>query len=215
VKQLAAAGLLAPVENGRYGLGPRIIQLDRQLRVSDPMIGAMQAIEPQLPRWAADQAWLLCRLFKDRVLCIHRSGTLRTRLSFSRGFPMPLFRGATAKVVLAYLSDHHQRRLYRDERKRIEESGLGASWPEFRAAMMGIREHGYAGTVAEADPGVFGIAAPILAADGRVIGSLSNVRAVARLDLSRWPREGAELIDIARRIGAGMHAKHAPAVPVE
>lgn len=59
VGELAAAGLLTQSAPGRHSLGPRIIQLDRQLRESDPLLAAMRMTEPTLPRWSREQLWLL------------------------------------------------------------------------------------------------------------------------------------------------------------
>ncbi len=215
VKELSDSGFLTPAGNARYSLGPRIIQLDRQLRVSDPMLASMRMVEPDLPRLHGDQAWLLCRLFKDTVICIHRAGSFRSKLSFSRGFPMPLFSGATSKVVLAFLSDHQHMRLYLNNQRLIAESGLGETWEEFRASVRQIRKHGYAGSVAEVDPGVFGIAAPIFSPEGRLVGSISNVRPVAQLDKARWAKEGRQLTAIAARISAGMSAILGKTVHIE
>src|SRR6476469_7681013 len=42
VKELTDAGLLATVGKGRFVLGPKIIELDRQIRVCDPLLAVAQ-----------------------------------------------------------------------------------------------------------------------------------------------------------------------------
>jgi DNA-binding IclR family transcriptional regulator len=200
VRELADAGLLTQAETARYSLGPRIIQLDRQLRVSDPLLKAMQALEPTLPRWSDEQIWLLCRLYRDTVTCIHQVGHLRQGVSFSRGFPMPLFRGATSKVILAFLPERHYTRLYLDNPELVKDAGLGTNWNEFKASLRQIRQHGYAISVGEVDTGLFGIAAPVLGANQKVIGSVSLVRPASQLDKARWEVECNALVDIATRL---------------
>ena len=200
VGELADAGLLAQAAPGRYSLGPRIIQLDRQLRESDPLLAAMRAIEPTLPRWSREQLCLLCRVYHDAVTCIHTSGHLGHAASFSRGYPMPLFRGATSKAILSCLHERQCTKLYLRNADRVREAVLGASWPEFKATLREIRQKGYAVSVGEVDSGVFGIAAPIFGANRRVIGSISVVRATSALDARRFGKESKTLIDIATQL---------------
>ena len=200
VGELADAGLLAQAAPGRYCLGPRIIQLDRQLRESDPLLAAMRAIEPTLPRWSREQLRLLCRVYRDTVTCIHQSGDLGHAVSFSRGYPMPLFRSATSKAILSFLHERHCTKLHLRNTDRVREAGLGASWPEFEATRREIRQKGYAMSAGEVDSGVFGIAAPIFGAHRRVIRSISVVRAASALDATRFAKESNALIDFGTQL---------------
>jgi DNA-binding IclR family transcriptional regulator len=204
VRELADAGLLTQAESARYSLGPRIIQLDRQLRVTDPLLLAMQSIERELPRWTDEQMWLLCRLYRDTVTCIHQVGTLKRGLSFSRGFPMPLFRGATSKAILAFLPERHCTRLFLDHPGLVKDAGLGETWSEYKASLRQIRQNGYAVSVGEVDEGVFGIAAPVLGANQKVIGSISVVRPASQLDRARWDVESKVVIDVGVRLSRAM-----------
>lgn len=209
VGELAEAGLLVAVQSGCYSLGPRILRLDRQLRDSDPMLAAFRRIEPGLRplgrgQDAREQTWLLCRMFRDSVICIHQSGSVATDISFSRGFPMPLFRGATSKAILAFLPDRQLMRLYLANQAAVADAGLGADWKAFKAVLRDIRRDGYVASVSEVDRGVFGIAAPVFDPEGRVIGSISCVRPVAALDRARWAREGGVLVGTAAAISKGM-----------
>ncbi|EEA04625.1 transcriptional regulator, IclR family [Burkholderia sp. H160] len=200
IRELSASGLLAPVATGRYSLGPRIIQLNRQLEESDPMLIAMQTIEADLPPFAAAQKWHLCRLFRDRVVAIGEYGHLDKDVSYRRGCPMPLLRGATSTAVLAWLPDRQLMRLYLENQDDARTPTLGASWPEYRKALAGIRKQGYALAIAEVDEGVFAIAAPVFAADGKVTGSISVVRSLDDYSAQRVQQEGLMVADIGRRI---------------
>jgi DNA-binding IclR family transcriptional regulator len=204
VRELSDAGLLTPAATARYSLGPRIIQLDRQLRTTDPLLKAMQMLHAELPQWSREQVWLLCRLFQDTVICIEQSGTLRQGVSFSRGYPMPLFRGATSKAILAFLPERHLTRLFLDNPQLVNEAGLGATWHEFKVSLKQIRQKGYAVSVGEVDEGVFGIGAPVFDAAGKVIGSLSLVRPASALDNVHWAEESAGIVAIARRLSTAM-----------
>ena len=66
IKALWDVGLLAPVSNGHYILGPRIVELDRQSRQSVPLY---KAAGPSIKRLVADSGHsaLLCAFFSGSV----------------------------------------------------------------------------------------------------------------------------------------------------
>src|SRR3954466_13359375 len=69
--QLEETGFIEPVANHRYALGPRIVELDRQIRLADPLVQASADEMVKLARETGGIA-LLCRLHKDTVPCIHQ-----------------------------------------------------------------------------------------------------------------------------------------------
>ena len=204
---LTEAGVLTTITSGRYTLGPAIIQYDRQIQLTDPLLRAAKPVMADIMRFApADSTVLLCRIFRETVLCVHdvaEAGSL-TRVSYERGRPMPLFKGATSKIILAHLPSRDLRRLYEAHRAQIAAATLGNTWEAFRTSMARMRKAGHAVTHAEIDPERIGIAVPILDDHRRVLGSLSYVvpaseeRTVARL--------AALAATGAREIEAGMQA---------
>lgn len=200
VRELATAGLLTQVAPGQYSLGPRILEFDRQLRESDPLLARMRTIEPTLPRWSPEQLWLLCRVYRDKVICIHQAGRLTQAVSFTRGFPMPLFRGATSKAILAFLHERQYTKLYLDNPDQVRAGNLGTDWAEFKAKLRAIRQVGYSISEGEVDRGVFGIAAPVFGAGRKVLGSISVVRPASVIDRKRLDRECREVVAIAARL---------------
>jgi len=115
VAALVAAGLLTTSRNGTYVLGPAIIQYDRQIQLTDPLLNAGRTVMEDILRFAPRASVvLLCRLFQDTVLCIHQvtDAAEATGVSYARGRPMPLFRGATSKIMLPYLPTRELRLLH-------------------------------------------------------------------------------------------------------
>lgn len=200
VRELAEAELLFQVEAGRYTLGARIITWDRQLRVSDPLVRAATELENRLPQWSEHQIWLVCRLFKNQVVCIHHCGGLNNPISYSRGTPRPLFMGATSKAILAHLGTRQHNQLFLENPDLIRQSNLGSSWDEFRRSLQRIRRRGFVLTAEEVDKGVFGLAAPIFDADGKVIGSISCVRPLKEHDPELDEQQGQALIALAENL---------------
>lgn len=178
VAGLVDAGLLTAAASGCYTLGPAIIQYDRQIQITDPLLRAAKPVMADIKRFAPPGSTvLLCRIFRETVLCVHQEADpdRPNRVSYERGRPMPLFRGATSKIILAHLAPRELRRVYDANRAEVEAAALGGTWEAFRGAMAGMRRAGHAVTRAEVDPGSMGIAVPILDDSRRVLGSLSYV----------------------------------------
>jgi DNA-binding IclR family transcriptional regulator len=96
--------MLERVADRGYVLGPMVVELDRQIRLADPLLEAAD----ELPGKLAEQTGgtvLLCRFHGSKVMCIHQVKGRNPALSVSyeRGRAMPLYRGATSKIILAYL----------------------------------------------------------------------------------------------------------------
>jgi DNA-binding IclR family transcriptional regulator len=175
---LAKAGLIDSFRAGRYVLGPAAIQLDWLIRQTDPLLRAAQPAMKFLPG-AVDRpvVVLLCRSYRDQVMCIDQSsaGNPTFAPSYQRGRPMPLARGAASKIILATLSDRAKKALQTRHGKEFAAAGLGESWGELRATLAAIRDAGVSITRGEVDEGLIGIAAPIMLAEGAPWGSISYV----------------------------------------
>jgi DNA-binding IclR family transcriptional regulator len=214
--QLSEAGLVTTVSTGRYTLGPSIIELDRQIQLTDPLLLAARPVMQQIIAYApARTVVLLCRSYGDRVLCVHNvfGDGPQELISYERGRPMPLFRGATSKAILAHLDHRTLKRLYEAHPDEIAAAGLGASLAEFRAALASLRKGAAVVTLHEIDPGRMGIAAPILKDDRQPLGSLSFVVQENAADASAIRLLSAVVLAAAADIEAALRTPQAdPAV---
>jgi DNA-binding IclR family transcriptional regulator len=173
IRTLVKAGLLVSVGRS-YGLGPRIVELDQQMRLTDPLLRVAQPQLVQLRR-RLNATVLLMRLFHDRIICIHEEWDEGTGVpAAGRGRAVAFFRGATSKVILAHLPTRRLKSLYLNHTRDIAKSGLGNSWNAFAANLRDVRGRGYhISDVSEVMTGVFSIAVPILGDDQKIIGSLT------------------------------------------
>ncbi len=192
---LVAAGLLERLRRNQYVLGPAIVELDRQIRAGDPVLRQARPVMTRLlRRLRGPAAVLLCRYYRQNVMCIHQETNTAEEAvsSYERGARRPMFRGATSKVILAHLPPRTIANLWRDHRREIVAAGLGDSLEAFNATLRHLRREPANVSAGEVDPGRVGIAAPIFDASGRVNGSLSIVllrpqtseRALARLRIN-------------------------------
>lgn len=188
IKLLSDAGLIAAVSDGHYILGPRIIQLDHQIRQCDPLsLSSEGMLEPLVEQ--TNCTVQVCALYSSSVLCIAqvRAPGVPTNI-MGRGETRPLFFGAASKAILAHLRPYQLKSLYAKHAKTIAAAGLGADWESFRVTLARIRTDGYVTSVGEVNPGVFGLSAPIFNSSGFILGSLGISTApnkVSRNDISR------------------------------
>ena len=87
---------------------------------------------------------------------------------------MPMFLGATSKVILANQSDRALRSIYERNENLICRALRVQSWEQFKSLVRTIRQAGHVVTDSEVAAERVGIAAPI-ARDGSVIAGISLV----------------------------------------
>jgi len=179
-RSLVNARLLVAFKTGRYVIGPAVIELDRQVRRLDPLIrGASPAMSALAAVPGMNATVLLCRLYGPTVMCVDQrtSAMLDQALpvSFERGRPMPLFRGAASKTILANLPPRALRRHFEQSGQAIREAGLGDDWKTFNTNLRRLRQKGVCVTYGEIDAGVVGISSPIFTPEGDILGSIGLV----------------------------------------
>jgi DNA-binding IclR family transcriptional regulator len=202
IKALHAAGLIEAVANGRYVLGPRIVEFDRQIRMTDPLYKSGGQVLPPLAK-LTEHSVLLCALYSDSVMCIRDELAEGSPANlFTRGQRRPLFAGAVSKVILPYLPPHRLRSIYKDHQRAIALAGLGTDWQCFRDKLAAIRRDGYIISHGELNPGVFGIAAPVFNAKELVVGSIGITGSEERLDRKKLPAFCAAVVNAAHQLSA-------------
>jgi DNA-binding IclR family transcriptional regulator len=198
IKTLQDAGFLTPVAGGAWMLGPRIIELDRTMRLCDPVtLGG----GPAMRRLAQESGHsvLLCVLFSSTVMCVDDAPAAGAPPGiFSRGQRRPLFAAAASKVILAHLPPHQLRALFERNRTAIAAAGLGADWDAFRAALRAIRKTGHCVTIGEFRPGILGIAAPLFNAEGGVLGSLGIAAEADKVPVEQHDAVAALVVGAAK-----------------
>ena len=185
LRVLANAGLVTALPDIGYTLGPRIAELDYEMRSSDPLITNGRPLLQALVKEIAGIG-LLCRFYKDRVLCVHQetsAGGIRS--GYERGRAMPVARGAASRIILAHLKPVQLRQLHDSQSREFSLVGMGQTLEEVQEHLRQIRKQGYCMSRGEVTQGVVGIAAPVLDSEGAIIGSLSITVAEAGISERR------------------------------
>ncbi len=209
VRELAEVGLLVRLPGG-YALGPRIIELDLLIRENDPLLHRSQDLVRQLATQTGLNV-LLSELYEDTVISIHQEFGLDERaLNFGRGRPMPLFRSATSRVILAHLPPRRLRRAFDQYTSAPDFPALGADWKAFSRSMLTIRRQGWCLSSGELDPGKTGVAAPIFDEGQRVLGSVSLVGSNEHFEAFGAPYLGTLVTQAGQEITRRMAALSSP-----
>ncbi len=196
LKVLTDAGLLTSLPEIGYTLGPRLAELDYNMRERDPLITASRPVMEELVA-DMDGIALLCRRYRERVLCVHQEqGRASFHSNYERGKARPLLSGAASRIILAHLPSVQIRKLYEADPQAVSEAGLGENLNALRARLRAIRQAGFDKTESQVTRGVTGIAAPIFDRRNNVLGSLSVT--IGESDLG-----AARASDLAARIMAG------------
>jgi DNA-binding IclR family transcriptional regulator len=195
LKILAETGLITSLPDAGFTLGPRIVELDYKMRQRDPLLAAARPLMMELVRSERGVA-LLCRRYRDRVLCIHQErGEVAFSSNYTRGLARPLYRGAASRIILAHMPKAVADRLQAEFPTEFAACGLGADADAARAVLRRIRRAGWDITEAQVTPGVMGIAAPLLDRGGEILGSLS-------LTIAAGERSEADLRRLVERVRA-------------
>jgi DNA-binding IclR family transcriptional regulator len=106
---LRETGLMAGDERGSYRLSARLIGLARAAEAAESIIDIADPAMRDLAERTRETV-ILVRLIGRSAVCVHRvQSAQRLRISFEPGQPLPLERGASARLLLASLAPHVRR----------------------------------------------------------------------------------------------------------
>jgi IclR family transcriptional regulator, pca regulon regulatory protein len=154
---LRETGLLAGDERGSYRLSARLIGLARAAEAAESLI---EVADPVMNRLAADnqETVILVRLIGRSAVCVHRvESAQRLRISFEPGQPLPLYRGASARLLLSGLAPEIRREYLAPLAERDQQA---AARLEEQIVVAGQR--GWAVSEEEIDKGIWAASAPVM-----------------------------------------------------
>jgi DNA-binding IclR family transcriptional regulator len=153
---LRETGLLAGDERGSYRLSARLIGLARAAEAAESII---DIADPVMRALAAEtgETVILVRLIGRSAVCVHRvQSAQRLRISFEPGQPLPLERGASARLLLSGLPPELRREYLAPLAERDPEA---AARLDAKSAQDARR--GYAVSEEELEMGVWAVSAPV------------------------------------------------------
>jgi DNA-binding IclR family transcriptional regulator len=190
---LAAHGLVGRDERGGFRLGVRLAAWGGRVESLPPaLIDHAQPVLADLSDETGESAQLYVRDGEHRVCvaAVDRPSGLRDTVPV--GAQLSLSAGSGAKVLLAW-SDP-------------------ATWPPGTdaVAIRGVRQRGWAASVAEREPGVASVSAPVRDGDGSTIAALSVSGPLDRLGRRPGPRFGPTVVRAADTLSRRLRRSHPP-----
>jgi DNA-binding IclR family transcriptional regulator len=188
---LSAHGLVGRDERGGFRLGVRLAAWGgRVASVPPALIEHAVPVLGDLREETGESAQLYVRDGDHRVCVAAADRPSGLRDTVPVGARLSLAAGSGAKVLLAW-SDP-------------------ASWPDGidPAIVRGVRQRGWAASVAEREPGVASVSAPVRDGDGTTVAALSVSGPIDRLGRRPGPRFGPTVARAAVRLGRNLRRAH-------
>ncbi|WP_043497665.1 IclR family transcriptional regulator [Georgenia sp. SUBG003] len=178
--------LVARDMQGRFILGPRLAELasaageDRLLAAAGPVLTAL--------RDHTNESAQLYRRQGDQRICVAAAERpMGLRDSIPVGATLSMLAGSAAQVLLAW-----------EEPDRLHRGLHGAN---FTATMLSaVRRRGWAQSVAEREPGVASISAPVRGPSGRVLAAVSVSGPIERMGRQPGRLHAAAVVAAANRL---------------
>ncbi len=127
---------------------------------------------------------VLCRMYNEDVVNVHQEEVKPDDGAiYGRGRPLPLFRGAASRVMLAFLPQAKAKKIYERHTDHPDVQSISANWEGFHSALKAIKRKGFYISVREVNSDRVGIAAPITLPKEGVVAVLSLILPEERLSL--------------------------------
>jgi DNA-binding IclR family transcriptional regulator len=180
---LEAHGLVGRDDRGRFRLGVRLAAWGRSaVSLSASMLEQSADVLAGLRDETGESAQLYVRDGDHRVCVAAAERPSGLRDTVPVGARLPLIAGSGGKVLLAW--------------------DPPGEWPAGAdtAALRAVRQRGWAASVAEREPGVASVSAPVHGPDGSVIAALSVSGPIDRLGRRPGPKFAPALVRGAARL---------------
>jgi IclR family transcriptional regulator, pca regulon regulatory protein len=195
---LRETGLLAGDERGSYRLSARLIGLARAAEAAESIIDVADPVMHHLAEHTGETV-ILVRLIGRSAVCVHRvQSDQQLRISFEAGQPLPLERGASARLLLASLTPNVRKEYLASLAERDPEA---AALLEKKILMAG--QQGFATSEEEIHKGVFAASAQVMQGK-RMLAVLTVPSPLVRAEADRRAQLLSRVRSAAREISDGL-----------
>ncbi len=199
---LRNAGFLEMTDDGKYRLGAEIARLGR---LTDGDSFLKKEAQPTLRKLAklSGETLSICKYENGRMACISKIESQHVlKCICVLDSDVPMLKGATGKVVAAYLPEEELRRCIEIQKLA---GHPGGDYDELMADFKKIRKDGYYVSHSEYDDRINALGVPVFGKYAEVIGSLSIVgpdsRFVDDAIIKILPDVLHEVKDLSERLG--------------
>ncbi|GMK45801.1 IclR family transcriptional regulator [Paenibacillus glycanilyticus] len=180
----------------RYHLGMRMWELSAHLSSSDDQSVIWQPEMERLRDRLGETVSIYVRDGSERVRIQAVQSNQPVRRVAPVGARLPLYAGASSKVLIAYSDRFVQEQIFGDPAWL-----LAIDLDQYKQQLEEIAQQGYATSFEEREPGVAALAAPIFNRHGQVAAALSVSGPSSRLTMETMREYSPVLIEFAKRMG--------------
>jgi DNA-binding IclR family transcriptional regulator len=198
LRTLSHVGLVKAIRNGRYTVGPVLLQYSLQIGQAAPWLRDAQAVVADIAREIDETVTLsLLTPTMERVVVYSAESTQTVRWVATPGVHSPLYYGASGRAILAAMDRDALEAYLLDVRTELPE---GLALEIIRSQVEEDRRRGYATSIAEQSADGAATATAIAIQGEAVFGAISIAVPVSRFDEGVARRHGRTTNDAARRI---------------
>jgi DNA-binding IclR family transcriptional regulator len=195
---LRETGLLAGDERGSYRLSARLIGLARAAEAAESIIDVADPVMHDLARQTGETV-ILVRLIGRSAVCVHRvQSDQQLRISFEAGQPLPLERGASARLLLASLAPHVRKEYLAPLAERDPEAAA-----LLERKILAAGQQGFATSEEEIHMGVWAASAQVMQGK-RVLAALTVPSPLVRAPAEQRAQLLGRVRSAAREISEGL-----------
>jgi DNA-binding IclR family transcriptional regulator len=178
--------LLVRDDAGRWAPGPRLTELASS--APDPLLAGSAPVLARLRDRTGESAQLYRRYADERVCVAAAERTSGLRTAVPVGARLPMTAGSAAHALLAFAPAD-------------EVTPLLPAASFTARTLLDVRRRGWAHSIAEREPGVASLSAPVRSSAGAVLGAVSISGPVERLGRRPSPEIVGAVLDAAAAIG--------------
>jgi len=205
---LLSQGLLARSADGSsYRLGYQLMYWGMLAQASLNLRAEALPILSELCQASGETAILSVRDGNDGICVEMVESSQPVRLEMRVGRRLPLYAGASGKVLLAFLPEPEIRRIVSQiELTPLRPNTITQADALFRE-LAAIRQRGYATSFEETDSGAMGVAAPVYDGAGKPVAGLGIAAPLARIPREQVDRVVPLVLEASRRLSARLGAR--------
>jgi DNA-binding IclR family transcriptional regulator len=183
-----------------YRLGVKFLHIGENVRERLDLRREAESILVELARHTGDSAHLLILQGERAVTIDRRQGENRLQVASPIGQSLPLYIGASPKILLAYLPEAERERIIQSiEFESFTENTITDS-NELQHCLEEIRQQGYAVDEEDYERGVYAIGAPVRDDTGRVIAGITITTPGSRYSSERSKELIALVVEAGQKL---------------
>lgn len=191
--------LVQNTDSKKYELGPGLASILSTYRSKNTLSDLLLPMMEELSDKTNESVFLTWKDKLEGVTVEIAESSNNIRFAVSKGTRTPLYLGASAKAIMAFLSREEQNEVIRQGIKKMTAKSMTDS-SEIIRDLEKVKDKGWSYTEGEYSDDVFGISTPIFNTRGEVLASLTIAGPIYRINNENKDRILALLIEYTQKI---------------